>query len=61
MSIFSTSAHLAEGTLIAATLTTGLTAGLLFAFTHCVMPGSSPLHPPSATRPRCGGGSRRPG
>lgn len=30
---------LATGTLVAATITTGLTAGLLYAFAHTVMPG----------------------
>lgn len=30
---------LATGTLVAATVTTGLTAGLLYAFAHTVMPG----------------------
>ncbi|WP_109471140.1 DUF1772 domain-containing protein [Ornithinimicrobium cavernae] len=41
MSTFSN--PLVVGTLIGATLTTGLTAGLLYAFAHCVMPGLGTL------------------
>lgn len=43
MSTFWTSDPLTQGTLIGATLTTGLTAGLLYAFAHTVMPGLSTL------------------
>lgn len=39
MSTLWTSEPLITGILVGATLTTGLTAGLLYAFAHCVIPG----------------------